>query len=201
MLFCNYLPLERIWPFIWSVLNLFHPSTLCPMICWNWPSGSGENFKFFVMKFRNYLPLEMGEKNLNHLHQMLLCVKFGWNWWPNGSGKEDENVRSLQKDRQRDRETDRRTDRQTDRRRTLGDQESSHELYAQVSYKSYGSDPNLHRQKNTTFTSITVEYFILEFQIKKVFTEICIALYKICINFQNWRVQLCITIHKCASKQ
>ena len=87
--------------------------------------------------------------------------------------------------RKTDRETERRTDGQTDRRRTLGDQESSHELYAQVSYKSYGSDPNLHRQKNTTFTSITVEYFILQFQIKKVFTEICIALYKICINFQN----------------
>ena len=50
----------------------------------------------------------------------MLCAKFGLNW-PNGSGEEDENVKSLQ------------TDGQTDRRRTIGDQKSSLELSAQVS--------------------------------------------------------------------
>ena len=39
---------------------------------------------------------------------------FGWNW-PSGSGEEDENVKSLQKDRQTDRQTDGQTDGQTDR--------------------------------------------------------------------------------------
>ena len=33
-------------------------------------------------------------KNLNPLHQRMLCAKFGWNW-PNGSLEEDENVKSL----------------------------------------------------------------------------------------------------------
>ena len=32
--------------------------------------------------------------NLNPHHQRMICAKFGWNW-PSGSGKEDENVKSL----------------------------------------------------------------------------------------------------------
>ena len=31
----------------------------------------------------------------------MFCAKFGWNW-PNGSGEEDENVKSLQTDGQTD---------------------------------------------------------------------------------------------------
>ena len=35
--------------------------------------------------------------NLNPLHQIILCAKFGWNW-QSVSGEEDENVKSLQTD-------------------------------------------------------------------------------------------------------
>ena len=78
-----------------------------------------------------------------------------------------------------DRQTDTQTDTQTDRQTYDGRQA------IRWAIKVMGSDPNLHRQKNTPFRSIIVEHFILEFQIKKVFAEICIALYKICINFQT----------------
>ena len=46
--------------------------------------------------------------NLNPLHPMMLCVKFGWNWL-SGSGEEDENVKSLQMDGQKDGQMDRQT--------------------------------------------------------------------------------------------
>ena len=36
-------------------------------------------------------------QTLNPLHQMILCAKFGGDW-SSGSGEEDENVQSLQKD-------------------------------------------------------------------------------------------------------
>ena len=35
----------------------------------------------------------------------MLCAKFGWNW-PNGSGEEVKNVKSLQTDKQTDGQTD-----------------------------------------------------------------------------------------------
>ena len=54
----------------------------------------------------------------------MLCEKFGWNC-PSGSGKQDENVKSLQTDRQQ-------TDRHTDDG-TTGGQKSSLKLSAQVS--------------------------------------------------------------------
>ena len=47
--------------------------------------------------------------NLNPLHPVILCAKFGWNW-PCGSGEEDENVKSLQTNRQ----TEERMDGQTE---------------------------------------------------------------------------------------
>ena len=40
--FCNYLPLERAGPFIWTNLTPLHPRMLCAKFGWNWPSGSGE---------------------------------------------------------------------------------------------------------------------------------------------------------------
>ena len=39
---CNYLPLEKAGPFIWTNLNPLHPRMLCAKFGWNWPSGSGE---------------------------------------------------------------------------------------------------------------------------------------------------------------
>ena len=41
-LFCNYLPLNRAWPFIWINLNPFHPRMFYAKFGWNWPSGSRE---------------------------------------------------------------------------------------------------------------------------------------------------------------
>ena len=47
--------------------------------------------------------------NLNPIYPRMLCAKFGWNW-PSGSGKEDENVKSLQTDGQTDQQTEGPTD-------------------------------------------------------------------------------------------
>ena len=45
LLFCNYLPLERMWLFIWTYLNSLFPRMLCAKFGWNGLSGSGkENF-------------------------------------------------------------------------------------------------------------------------------------------------------------
>ena len=59
------------------------------------------------------------EKKKNLLYPRMLWAKFGWSQ-PSGSGEEDENVESLQRDRLTD-------------RRTTGDQKNSLELSAQVS--------------------------------------------------------------------
>ena len=58
--------------------------------------------------WKNWIPFTLGYNansgwnngpttNLNALHPMMLCAKFGC-YWPNGS--KDENVKSLQVDRQ-----------------------------------------------------------------------------------------------------
>ena len=107
-------PWKRAGPFIWTNLNSLYPRMLFAKFGWNWLSGSGEDFFNFVNVFslsRNSLPLEKGgglhlKKNLHSLHPRMLCAKLCWNW-PSGFGGEDENVKSLQKER------DRRTDRQT----------------------------------------------------------------------------------------
>ena len=57
------------------------------------------NFVNVFSLFRNYLPFEKRVsfiwRNLNPHIPRMLCAKFGWNW-PSDSGKEDENVKSLQ---------------------------------------------------------------------------------------------------------
>ena len=65
--------------------------------------------------------------NLNPLHLMILCAKFGLGW-PNGSGEEDENVK-VYDDNNND-----------DGQRTTFDQNSSIELSTQVSKKSTHKD-------------------------------------------------------------
>ena len=83
-----------------------------------------------------------------------------------GSGEEDENVKSLQTDGQTDRRTDRQTDRQTDgqtdRRRTTGDQKSSLELSARVSFKEITIEVVVSNSRNVCIsnTSIGVHIFL-----------------------------------------
>ena len=91
-----------------------------PKFGWNWLSGSGEeDFLISSMYFIYFIIISPWKRvgpfiwtNLNPLHLRMLCAKFGWNC-PNGSGEQDENVKSLQ------------TDGQTDTRRTTGGQKSS----------------------------------------------------------------------------
>ena len=94
-LLCNYLPLEKAEPFIWTIL--MH----CAKFGWNWPSGFGEDFLNLSMYFRNFVIISVWKRmepfiwtNLNFLLPRMPCAKFGWNW-PSGSGEEDENVKSL----------------------------------------------------------------------------------------------------------
>ena len=42
LLFHNYCPLRRAYPFIWTNLNPPHPRIVCAKFDLNWPSGSGE---------------------------------------------------------------------------------------------------------------------------------------------------------------
>ena len=88
---------------------------ICAKFGWNWPKGSGEEGCFSILQFlqfRNYLPLEKGGPfiwtNLNPLYSRMLCAKFGLNC-PSGSGEEDENVKSLRKQRRWQRQWWRRT--------------------------------------------------------------------------------------------
>ena len=120
-------PLKRTWPFIWTNLNSPYSRMISIKFDWNWPAGSGEDFKKISVYFyyfaiispcRRVLPFIW--TNLNPLPPRMICGKFGWNW-PSSSGEEVENVKSLQRDGQ------------TDGRRTTGDQKSSLELSAQVS--------------------------------------------------------------------
>ena len=119
--FFIFIPCKRAGPFIWTNLNPLHPRMLCAKFGWNWLSGSGEeDFKISSMYFYYFVIVSPGKRagtfnwsKLNPLHSRMLCAKFGWNW-PNESGEEDENVRSLQTDGRTDRRTDGRTDRQAD---------------------------------------------------------------------------------------
>ena len=89
-------PWNRTRPFIWTNLNPLHPRMLCTKFGLNWLSGSGEedfvissmNFRFFVIisPWKRAGPFIW--KNLNPLHQSMLCAKSGWNWL-SGSGEED----------------------------------------------------------------------------------------------------------------
>ena len=56
--FCNHLPLEKNWPFIWANLNPLHPleRILWAKFGWNWPSSSGEeHFLKLSMYFFNFV--------------------------------------------------------------------------------------------------------------------------------------------------
>ena len=101
-------PWKRALPLILTNLNPFPPRMLCAKFGWNWHSKY-----FFLISlnvfslFRSYLPLRKSVSfiwlNLNTLYPKMLCAKFDWNWlcvsffW-----EEDENVKSLQRDRQTD---------------------------------------------------------------------------------------------------
>ena len=108
-----------------------HKDALCQvclkLVMWFWRRNftSGQCI-FTILQFS---PLLKGVAlPLNKLESLfpknMLCEKFGWNY-PSGSGKQDENVKSLQTDRQQ-------TDRHTDDG-TTGGQKSSLKLSAQVS--------------------------------------------------------------------
>ena len=106
LLFRNYLPSEREAP------SFDHPRMLCDKLCWNWPSGSEEEFFFISSMYFCYFVIISPWKrvgpfiwiNLNPYHTRMLCAKFGWNW-PSGSGEEDENVKSLRQRQRRQRRT------------------------------------------------------------------------------------------------
>ena len=112
-LFHNYLPLGKAQPFIWTNLNPLHPNLLCAKFGWNRPSGSGdEDFWILSMCFPYFIIISPQKRVgsfiwiiLNPLYPRMLCAKFGWNW-PSGSGEEDENVKSLQRQRQQHDEND-----------------------------------------------------------------------------------------------
>ena len=141
-----------MWSFIWTNLNSLHQRMLCAKFGWNWPSGSGEVWGFFVnvsSLFRNYLPLEKGGPffwtKLNPLHPRMLWTKFGWNWL-SSSGEEDENVKGLRTDGQG---------------RTV-DQKSSLELLAQLSLKLISLSSQNRDEVQMTY---------IKFHIKLIFEE------------------------------
>ena len=72
------------------------------MFGWNWLGGSGEeDFLFSSMYFHHFIIIFPWKRagpfiwlNLNPLHPMMPCAKFGWNW-PSGSGEEDFLISSM----------------------------------------------------------------------------------------------------------
>ena len=105
---------------IYKTLRLLHLWMFCAKCDWNLPSILEEIFKFRHYTFAISLlsPLRKGldpSFEQNWIPFIQGCFVLGWNW-PSASGKEDENVKSLQ----------------TDGRRTTGDQKSSLELSVQV---------------------------------------------------------------------
>ena len=93
----NYLPLEKG---VALLLNKFKSSSPTKFV----EIGPDvlEKKIFKSMLFCNYLPFEKskaGYLNKLEFHPRMLCAKFGWNR-SNGSGEEDENVKSLQQQKQ-----------------------------------------------------------------------------------------------------
>ena len=116
LLFRYYLPLEKGMAFYLNKLESPLPKdALCQvwlkLVKWFWSR------RFFNI-FNNYYIFAIispGKRAspfiwriLNPLHARMLCAKFGWNY-PSGSGKEVENVKSLQTDKRTNGQTDRQT--------------------------------------------------------------------------------------------
>ena len=110
-------PWKRAVPFIWTNLNPFTQRCFVPSLVEIAPGVSGEgDFLISSVYYHHFVIISPWKKarpliwiNLNPLHPGILCVKFGWNW-PNGSGEEDEIVKSLQTDGRTDERTDGKTD-------------------------------------------------------------------------------------------
>ena len=84
-----------------------------------------------LMYFRNFIVIFLWKRkwpyiwtNCDPLHPWMFCAKFGWNW-PDASGEEGKNVKSLQTDRYN-------VDGRTDDGRQIGDEKGSHELVSHV---------------------------------------------------------------------
>ena len=130
-------PWKRVWPFIWTNLNLFNPRMLCAKFVWNWPSNSAEeDFKISLMYFCYFVIISISKRtepfiwrNFNLIHPRMICTKFSWNLL-SGSGEEEENVQSLRQWRRRRLNND-----ADDGQRTNCDQKSLLEPSAQVSWK------------------------------------------------------------------
>ena len=76
---------ENCTVFIWKNSCPFHQRILRNKFGWNWPCGSGEDFKM-SMYLRCFVIISLLEKvgsfirgNLNPLYIEMLCVKLRWN--------------------------------------------------------------------------------------------------------------------------
>ena len=103
---CDYtLWSKRAWPFIWTNLNPRHSRMLYAKCDWNWPNGSGADFKISSMNFRYFVSISSlngawPALNLNKFQSpssknalCQLCLM-----GPGNSIKEDKNVKSVQTD-------------------------------------------------------------------------------------------------------
>jgi hypothetical protein len=83
--FCDYLPMKRTWPFIWTNLNSLHPRIICTEFDWIWPAGfEEEDFKKFSVYFYSFAIISPWRRaipflwtNLNPLHPRMFCAKSG----------------------------------------------------------------------------------------------------------------------------
>ena len=64
-------PLKRVWPFIWTNLNLLHQGKLCAKFGWNWPSGSGEEDFLKLSIYFYYFPIISPLGRVLHLKKKL----------------------------------------------------------------------------------------------------------------------------------
>jgi hypothetical protein len=83
-------PLNRTWPFIWTIMNSLYLRMICKQFHWNWSAGSGEDF-FFNFQCIFTLPWNRGGVPLiwtilNSLYVRMICANFGYNW-PSSFGK------------------------------------------------------------------------------------------------------------------
>ena len=124
-LFCNYLPLEKGMALHLNTLKLIPKEAFCQVKFILYQLFLRRRFLNFVNVFRYFFINFLWKrawfficKIMNSLHPRILCVNFCWNW--SSSNKEKiADIKSLQTDG-----------------RTRGDQKSSLELPAQVSYKT-----------------------------------------------------------------